>query len=339
MNFINNFVQTVVGVPIGYALWLINMVVHNYGLAIIIVTVLVKTIAVPLAIQQQKSLIKTNALKPYIDEINSKYAKSRNIAKKNEEIQSLYAENNVNPLSGCLVMFFPLIIFLGMLDVVYRPLTHILHMSQGLIDRAAEILKSAGALKTAADSQIQIRLVSDVISNPARYESLGEGFVNSVKQIDLNFLGLNLGEVANLKSITVIVPIITLILSLLQIYVSFKSTTTMAVNQDKNGGKKPGGGGFKVAIYAMTIFGCWVSLTVPIGVSLYWNIGYIYQILQTLALNKFCKFEELQKKMVEEIESRRKKKKKKTVLQDGSKEKDSDRINNARKLLESVFEQ
>ena len=77
-------INVVVGVPLGYAIGFIYGVVHNYGVAIIIFTIISRLITIPMAYRQQKSLVRTNALKPYIDEINKKYAKSKNFTKKNE---------------------------------------------------------------------------------------------------------------------------------------------------------------------------------------------------------------------------------------------------------------
>ena len=102
------------GVPLGYAIYYIYKVVPNYALSIIIFTLLLRVVLIPFSIKQQKSLARTSAFQPYINEINKKYAK--NLVKKNEELRKLYSDHNINPASGCLIAFLPMVVLFGMID-------------------------------------------------------------------------------------------------------------------------------------------------------------------------------------------------------------------------------
>ena len=82
---------------------------NNYQL---ITTTGVRSLLVPLSFQQSKSTELTKALKPYIDEINTKFKDNDN--RKNQLIGKLYEDANQNPLSGCLLSLFQLPIFLGL---------------------------------------------------------------------------------------------------------------------------------------------------------------------------------------------------------------------------------
>ncbi len=76
-----------------------NMI-GNYGLSIIIFTVIFRIVMLPLSISQKKSMAKMKELQPQINEINKKYKNDNQ--KKNEMTMQLYKENNYNPFGGCL---------------------------------------------------------------------------------------------------------------------------------------------------------------------------------------------------------------------------------------------
>ncbi len=325
------------GTPLGYAISFIYKIIPNYALSIIIFTILLRFILIPMAIKQQKSMAKTSALSPYISEINKKYAK--NVAKKNEELQKIYSKYNVNPASGCLPVILPFLVLIGMVDVIYRPLTHILHLDASVIDSAIEILKNtAKDIQIKGNGAIQLNLISDVLNNSDKYQSLGPDALEAIKSINLNFLGFNLGEKATFNSATIIFPILALVFSFLSIFVSFK---TNSMPKTDNGNPA-----FKVMMFIMPVISIYISLTVPIGVTLYWIVGYVAQIIQTLILYKICNMDELKEKAIAEIEEIRKKNKPKkidkTKTEEGLKEElnvnDNERLAKARKALYDKYD-
>ncbi|HEY4520635.1 MAG TPA: YidC/Oxa1 family membrane protein insertase [Candidatus Paceibacterota bacterium] len=87
---------------------------HDFGMAIIILTVLIRVIFLPLSIKTQRSQKALQELNPKIKEIREKY-KSDKVAQ-NKAIMELYKESKVNPLGGCL----PLIIQLPILIALYQ---------------------------------------------------------------------------------------------------------------------------------------------------------------------------------------------------------------------------
>lgn len=323
------------GVPLGYAIYYIYKIIPNYAISIIIFTLILRIVLIPLSIKQQKSIARTSAFQPYINEINKKY--SKNLAKKNEELQKLYRNHNINPASGCLISLLPMIILFGMIDVIYRPLTHILHFSPEVVDSAIDIFRNTSSnfpTSSRVGTAIQLNLIRDVVSFPSNYSSLGSDVVESIKSIDLNFLGFNIGEIAKINSITIIFPILALVFSFLQIFVSFKTNSMPATE-----GPNPG---FKIIMFIMPLISIWISLTVPIGVSLYWIVGYILQIIQILILNKVCNMTELKNKAKQEIEMIRKKNKKYKVADKNGEENTvsaKERLNIARKFLSKKYDE
>lgn len=89
-----------------------NSLVGNYGVAIILTTLLIKLILFPLSLKQEKSMQKMKELQPEIEAIQKKYKDDK--AKLNEETAKLYKEKNVNPFSGCLPLIIQLPIFVAL---------------------------------------------------------------------------------------------------------------------------------------------------------------------------------------------------------------------------------
>lgn len=93
---------------LGQLLEFIHKFVGNYGIAIIIFTILIRVILLPFYVQQMGTMRKMKEIAPLVEELKKKYAKDPQ--KLNMETMKLYKEKNINPMGGCLPMLLPLII-------------------------------------------------------------------------------------------------------------------------------------------------------------------------------------------------------------------------------------
>ncbi|QSZ27366.1 membrane protein insertase YidC [Aceticella autotrophica] len=100
--------MTSIGMYLGQILEFINKYVGNYGVSIIIFTILIKIILVPFYIQQMTTMKKMKEITPHVENLKKKHANDPQ--KMNAELMKLYKEKNVNPFGGCLPMLLPLII-------------------------------------------------------------------------------------------------------------------------------------------------------------------------------------------------------------------------------------
>ena len=101
--------------------WFNDAFVHNFGWAIVVVTIVINFILFPLRLSNMKSMRKMQALKPQIDAINAKY---KNIslrdpkkADQNQEVMALYKKYGVNPMGGCFPMLIQLPFFIAFYKV------------------------------------------------------------------------------------------------------------------------------------------------------------------------------------------------------------------------------
>ena len=106
----------------GIALKAIYGVIGNYGLSIIVFTIIVKMILMPLTVKQTKSTFAMSEINPKIKEIQAKYKNKPE--KQNEEISKLYKESGINPLLGCLPILIQMPILMGLFYVFKDPVTH-----------------------------------------------------------------------------------------------------------------------------------------------------------------------------------------------------------------------
>lgn len=109
--------------PMLWTLHVFYAVVHNYGLAIIMLTVLVRSCMIPLSLKQQRGAQKMQELQPEIKKIHEKY--KNNAEAKVRAQQELFKKHKYHPLSGCLPVFLQLPVFIGlyrglMVDVELR---------------------------------------------------------------------------------------------------------------------------------------------------------------------------------------------------------------------------
>lgn len=108
--------------PIGYLLALIYRLVGNYGISLIILTVIVKLVLYPLYARQIKSTANMSEMSEKAKEIQTRYANDRE--KMNEEMQKLYAETGFNPMSGCLPMLIQFPIIMGLFALLRNPMKY-----------------------------------------------------------------------------------------------------------------------------------------------------------------------------------------------------------------------
>lgn len=96
-------------------LWVLHgfySIVGNYGIAIILLTVLVRLCMFPISRKQAQSMIKLQELRPEMDRIKEKH--KTDMQKQSQAMQELYRKHGVNPLAGCLPMLLQFPVFIGL---------------------------------------------------------------------------------------------------------------------------------------------------------------------------------------------------------------------------------
>ncbi|MCY1714691.1 YidC/Oxa1 family membrane protein insertase [Caproiciproducens galactitolivorans] len=270
---------------LGYLLWFFYTLIHNYGIAIILFTVVLKILMFPFSIKQQKSMAANSKMAVKQKELQKKYGNDK--AKLQQETQKLYEKEGVNPTSGCLTTFIPFPIMIGLFYTVQNPLANALHLSADGIAKAVAMLKmipGVGANFNAQYAQIEIvkhfadlrpQLTMFNGDELKKIESFSHGF---------QFLGMNLLDTpcdgANIfgtlfRSNLWVIPVLCLVSSLVTQYFMMKMQPGMQQQE----------GCMKYMFYFMPLFSAWLACTLPAAVGFYWIISTLTGFLQTIILN------------------------------------------------------
>jgi YidC/Oxa1 family membrane protein insertase len=103
--------------PLFYTMRYLYDLTHNYGVAIILITVGIKLLLAPLAYKSYKSMKSMAAVQPELQALQKKYADDRE--RLNKELLKLYKDKKVNPVGGCLPMFFQIPVFVALFNILY----------------------------------------------------------------------------------------------------------------------------------------------------------------------------------------------------------------------------
>lgn len=264
----------------GYVLNFIYNFVGNYGLALIIFTVLLKLAMLPMSIKQQKTLKKNTKIQAEVKVLQDKYANDP--VRLNQEMMDLYKSENMSPFSGCLGSILQLIIILSIFFLVSRPLTFMLHVDSEVVDG-------------------YVKEIQEQRNEKASYQEIAvireKGAEDERVRINMNFLGLDLSQVPsqNYSDWKVfIIPVLYVITSI----ASMKLTTSMQ-NANKDKEEKPADKGDeeedtmaemnKTMNYMMPFMSVSIALIAPLGLALYWFVNNLIMIVERLVINKVCK--------------------------------------------------
>lgn len=132
-------------------MWACYALVQNFGWAIILFTLIIKAALFPLNLKQQKNQALSQMFMPRVKEIQTKYR--NNPEKQQEELTKLQKEG-YNPTGGCGTMLITFLILFGVIDVVYKPMTHMEHFKTDEIN----------AVVSTAE---QIDIAKTILANPA----------------------------------------------------------------------------------------------------------------------------------------------------------------------------
>jgi YidC/Oxa1 family membrane protein insertase len=106
----------IIAIPFLRLLKLFYQIAPNYGVAIILLTVLVRLVTLPMSIKGQRSMMKMQRLQPQVERIRERYKNEQE--KLQHEMMELYKRNHVNPLGGCLPMAIQFPVFIGLYEAL-----------------------------------------------------------------------------------------------------------------------------------------------------------------------------------------------------------------------------
>lgn len=287
----------------GYLLEFVYNFMNNYGLSIILFTIIIKILFIPFSVKQQKTLKKSAKVQEKMKIIQFKY--KNNPEKMNQEIMELYKSEKMNPFSGCFTAIIQLLLLFSIFYLVKSPLTYMEKIPTENIKTYISQIKESG--KSVSEVYPEIDIIRE-------YEFLKEKnpedqYIDKAN-LEMNFLGLDLSKVPqqNLTDYTVyIIPVLYIISSFISIRISTrmqqKNTKKVKVerqNKDEKDMIVPKEKDEmdalmqtnKMMSWFMPLMSVSVALIAPLGLALYWLVNNILMIIERIVLNKLIKSEE-----------------------------------------------
>lgn len=311
-----------IAVPLGYILRFIYDFVQNYGVAIILFTMIVKLIILPLNIKSQKSMAKTQKLAPLVQELQKKYANDQQ--KLNQEMMELYKANGASPTAGCLPLLIQFPIIIGLYRVIQAPIKYICRgdiNASGMLEKIQKIVgDNPGAFNKSIADGINSATPEIAISSVADNPLFSELNIADWK-IDFNFLGLDLSrnpsEALNAMFSGETIEWSVLLLLLIPVFAGLSSWLLQKLNPQQkqmeaakanNDDQQPNMA--KTMNMMMPLMSVFFTFMFAAGIGVYWIISNVFQIIQQYFTVKYFKSKEEGTSVINTIKPNRKDSKK-----------------------------
>ncbi len=304
-------------------MWAVYRLVKNYGIAILIFTVLTRLLTFPLSVQQQKSTAATAAINPKLEKLKKQYA--NNQQKFQEEQMKLYSEEGINPMASCLPLVIQMVLLYGVFDVIYRPLTHIIRVNKETLEALKTVATPLFEGNKNFTARPELYIIQSLQENPTPYYDAGisETVIKNILEFNNKLFGIvDLGVVP--KSVidgglsnfvftaeNVGLLMIPIIAGLLQLATSIYSTQKQKkLNPDAAAQL----GSMNMMFYLFPIMSVVIGFEAAAGLGYYWICSAFVGIIQMVVLNKIYTPEYVQK-LVEKDKAKKKNRKRSGIME------------------------
>ena len=341
-----------------YAL-LANFGIENTGICMILFTFLVNGLMMPMQIKQQKFSKMSMIMNPEIQAIQKKYKNKKDQASQQKmslETQAVYQKYGVSPASGCLPMLITFPILLALYRVIYNIPAYVPQVYD-IYSGIAEQVKSAGISVEQLSKMVSSStyVVTNAVSAAKKSDNISY-FVDVLGQFNTSawtqlaakcpdlktaimevadkskhintFLGLNIADTPGIKSVSIIIPILSVITQMLSTKIS------MAGTQQQDASDNPTAQSMKTMNNVMPFITGLMCFMFPIGVGIYWVAGNVFRIFQGIGINVYFSKIDMDAEMAKNAEKNKKRMEKmgidpNSTMQDIAKQRTSS-INNTK---------
>ena len=288
MNF-----SDLIRIPFGYLLDWLYQFVGNYGIALILFSLIVKIVLLPMNAKSKKSMLKMSRVAPLAKALEAKYKDDQQ--KYQQELMKLYKEEGVSTTGGCLWSFIPLLILLPLYHVIREPITYVMHIPA---EQAAQIVEIIGKHVAYTGNEFYQQM------NAAQY--IGEYAqeilaaiptlsAEMLEPIDFGFLGINLANIPTWKIWTVtswaeiggaVLALLSGGSNMLSMWVSQKMNGSVATNDkgEKDEAAAKANQQMNMMIWMMPIMSIWFGFSMPAAVTVYWIAQAVFGLVSDSVL-------------------------------------------------------
>ena len=285
----------------GYALGFLFDLTGNYGVSVILFTLIVNFLTFPIAIKRSRSMSTNEKFEAKREELKKRCG--NDAQRYNREYLELAQKEGVNPMKGCtnLSVLFTIVIFSGIYSTIQRPLSNVLHLPKEKISQATEKLTLEQKQQKGSDQLDLVRSFDDV---KPKLDMFSTEEIDKISKFSkgFKFLGLNLLNIpkfSEFKEMLWILPALSFVFSALGTYI-IQKTSGVANNVQGIG---------KYSVYLFSLFQAWIVSRIFAAVGLYLIVSSITGTIQSMIIERFFSYQMLKakkesKKFLEMIESK-----------------------------------
>lgn len=279
----------------------------SYGISIIFFALLVNLLMTPFMAKSKKSMMHTTLIQPRIQELQRRH--EGNPQKLNQEMQKLYQEEGINPMSGCIWSLIPFPILIALYSVIRQPLTRMMFVAEEVVTTLQDFFVNQGwyTIPTKTDAYMEIKLADIAHQHWDEVQTALAGQVDGLMNVDFGFLGLNLGQQPQwnfflrtdwsdasvwLPALGLfLIPFISAFLSWASMKISNMSNPPQAQNAQTEASMKS-------MTLMMPLMSIWICFVMPAAMGIYWIANSVFGIVRDFVLTKVYR-KQLDKEMAE----------------------------------------
>lgn len=296
----------IIGQPLGWLMSVIFNIIGNYGLSIIVFTLLTKVILFPISMVTQKNSINMVRLMPEENALKIKYIDDKD--KLADEQLKLYKKYHYHPILSTVPLLIQIPLILGLVFVIYHPLSYILQFNSDVISGLKDWLATVASGSALEENSYQLEIISRIKEGAAPGGAFLSSAVSDIRALGTSFLGIDLSLTPSFKEnyILLLIPLFSGLSAWLLCFVQNR-INILQITQGKITKA--------VSTIFLIAFSTYFAFLVPAGVGLYWIFGNLFAIPSMYLLNividpkKHIDYDYLKKMNEQRIEKEREHKK------------------------------
>ena len=288
-------------VPFGYIMEWLYRLTSNYGVSLILFSLIVKLILLYPSLRGKKGMMKMSRLNPQLKKLEAKYGDDKEAYQK--ATVALYKAEGVSPTSGCLWSLLPLLLLFPLYAVVRQPLTYLLHLNADQVSKIIEILKDGGvALGESTRSAFYQQMVaaSHIPEFADQIRAALPGISETaLKGVNFNFLGLDLSATPNFRIWNLeaydwahiglfLLPLFSAAVQLVTALATQKLNNSVVTDEKGERDKSADAvnSTAKSMLYMGPIMSLWIGFIMPAALSIYWIAQGVFSAVQEAIFTK-----------------------------------------------------
>ena len=285
-------ISDIVRVPFGYLLDWLDRFANNYGVALILFSLIVKLVLLPMSIKGKKSMLKMSRLAPMAKALEEKYGDDKQ--KYQVALSQLYKDEGVSMGGGCLWSFIPLLILLPRYYVIREPITYMMHNSRSIAAAVVAYIQASGVELGGNAYYAQLAAAGHLGEFLDELKALPILEGAKLREISFSFIGIDLASIPTFQFWKwenptwsqiglFLIPVVSAGLQAVSMWFSQKMNNKVATNADgeqDEAAAKTANQTNTTMMLMMPLMSLWIGYSMPAAISIYWIAQAVFGAIQ-----------------------------------------------------------